>query len=100
MKRSGSCAVPKPTTKESTVAVQVTKSKKDHDGDITGLCGDGWSHSKSEAVSNIRTNASYYYVSVGGRTVNVRVGQRGGRDYLTTSADDYSPNNLDDLDDC
>ena len=82
------------------MAVQVTKSKKDRDGDITGLCGGGWSHSKSEAVSNIRSNASYYYVSVGGRNVNVLVKQRAGRDYLTTSADGYSPNNLDDLPDC
>jgi len=82
------------------MAMQVTKSKKDQDRDITGLCGDGWSHSKSDAMRNIGEDSKYYYVSVAGRTVDVRVGQRNGRDYLTTSADGYSPNNLDDLDNC
>ena len=51
-------------------------------------------------MSNIRTGAQRYYVSVGGREVNVRVGTRNGKDYLTTSPDGYSPNNLDDLPDC
>lgn len=82
------------------MAKQVTRSKKDDDGDITGLCGFGWSDSKGEAVANIRRDSSAYYVSVDNRTVWVRIGQRNGRDYLTTSADGYSPNNLDDLDDC
>lgn len=82
------------------MALQVTKSKKDRDGDIIGLCGYGWSHTKAQAVSNIRTGAQRYYVSVGGREVNVRVGTRNGKDYLTTSPDGYSPNNLDDLPDC
>ena len=79
---------------------QVTRSQKDRDGDITGLCGTGWNDSKAQAVSNIGNDSTYYYVSVGGRTVYVRVGTRNGKDYLTTSADGYSPNNLDDLPDC
>lgn len=82
------------------MALQVTGSKKDSDGDIIGLCGYGWSHTKTQAVSNIRTGAQRYYVSVNGREVNVRVGARNGKDYLTTSPDGYSPNNLDDLPDC
>ncbi|MGE9808492.1 DUF3892 domain-containing protein [Janibacter sp. G1551] len=82
------------------MAKQVTKSKKDRDGDIIGLCGQGWSNTKTEAVTIIRRDATAYYVSVGGRTVYVKVGTRNGRDYLTTSADSYSPNNLDDLPDC
>lgn len=82
------------------MSLQVTKSAKDRDGDITGLCGTGWSHSKATAVANIRRDPSAYYVSVGGRTVYVHVGTRNGRDYLTTSADGYSPNNLDNLFDC
>jgi hypothetical protein len=82
------------------MALQVTNSKKDLDGDIIGLCGSGWSHSKAEAVASIRRDAAAYYVSVNGRTVYVRVGVRNGRDYLTTSPDSYSPNNLDDLPNC
>lgn len=82
------------------MALQVLRSKKDPDGDITGLCGAGWQHSKSTAVENIRRDSAAYYVSVGGRTVYVRVGTRNGRDYLTTNADGYRPNNLDDLPDC
>ncbi|WP_368499995.1 DUF3892 domain-containing protein [Herbiconiux sp. A18JL235] len=82
------------------MAQQVTKSSKDRDGDITGLCGTGWSHTKPEAVSNIARDPQAYFVSVNGRTVYVRVGSRNGRQYLTTSSDGYSPNNLDDLDDC
>lgn len=82
------------------MSLQVTKSKKDRDGDIIGLCGAGWSDDKRTAVSNIRRDSGAYWVSVGGRVVYVRVGTRNGRDYLTTSADSYSPNNLDDLPDC
>lgn len=79
---------------------QVTKSSKDRDGDITGLCGSGWNHSKATAVANVRRDSSAHYVSVGGRTVYVRVGTRNGRDYLTTAPDNYSPNNLDSLPNC
>lgn len=82
------------------MALKVTKSKKDRDGDIIDLYGYGWSHTKSRAVPNIRAGAQRYYVSVGGREANVRVGTRNGRDHLTTSPDGYSPNNLDDLADC
>lgn len=79
---------------------QVTRSKKDRDGDITGLCGAAWRHTKSQAVANIVADRQAYSVSVGGRTTYVRVGTRKGIDYLTTNADDYGPNNLDNLDDC
>lgn len=79
---------------------QVTKSKKDRDGDIIGLCGTGWSHDKATAVANIRRHSMAYYVAVNGRAVYVRVGTRNGRDYLTTAADSYSPNNLDNLPNC
>lgn len=82
------------------MSYQVTRSKKDTDGDIVGLCGAGWSDPKSAAVSNVKRDPSYYYVSVGGRTVYVRVATRNGRDYLTTNPDGYKPNNLDDLPDC
>lgn len=44
------------------MALQVTGSTKDRDGDIIGICGYGWNHTKSTAVSNIRLNRTYYYV--------------------------------------
>lgn len=79
---------------------QVTKSKKDQDGDITGLCGASWSHSKSQAVANIKTDSKAYSVSAGGQTTYVRVGTRGLKDYLTTNPDSTGRNNLDYLPDC
>lgn len=82
------------------MALQVTGSTKDRDGDIIGICGYGWNHTKSTAVSNIRLNRTYYYVSVAGRNANVRVGTRNGLPYLTTAPDDYSPNNLASLGGC
>lgn len=82
------------------MSLQVTRSQKNSDGDITGLCGSGWTHSKSQVIRNITADSSAYYVSVAGRTVYVRVRTRNGADYLTTSADGYVPNNLDDLPDC
>lgn len=82
------------------MTLQVTKSKKDRDGDIVGLCGSGWSHNKATAAANVRSNAFAYAVAVSGPTVYVRVTTRNGRDYLTTSADGHKPNNLDNLPDC
>jgi len=79
---------------------QVTKSKKDSDGDITGLCGAAWSHTKSQAVQNIKGDKQAYSVFAGGLTTYVRVGTRGGKDYLTTNADSTGRNNLDNLPDC
>lgn len=79
---------------------QVTESKKDWDGDIIGLCGAGWSHSKSEAVANIGRDKWAYYVAQGGRTVYVRTAILNGKPYLTTNPDGIKPNNLDDLLDC
>jgi len=79
---------------------EVTKSKKDQDGDITGLCGASWSHTKSEAVAKIQTDSKAYSVSAGGQTTYVRVGTRGLKDYLTTNPDSTGRNNLDYLPDC
>jgi len=82
------------------MSLEVTKSKKDQDGDILGLCGTTWTVNKTTAVATIRRDPRAYFVSVRGRTVYVRVGTRNGRDYLTTAPDGYSPNNLDDLPNC
>lgn len=82
------------------MSLEVTKSKKDQDGDILGLCGSTWSDNKQTAVAKIQRESRAYFVSTNGRTVYVRVGVRNGRNYLTTAPDDYSPNNLDDLPNC
>ena len=82
------------------MSLQVTKSAKNRDGDITGLCGYGWNHTKVTAVANVHRDPHAYYVSVNGRSVYVRVGKRNGVAYLTTAPDNYSPNNLDSLPDC
>lgn len=79
---------------------EVTRSKKNSDGDIVGLCGAGWSRTKSEAVRDIGIDSWAYYVAVNRRNVYVRVGNRGGVPYLTTNPDGYRPNNLDDLPNC
>lgn len=79
---------------------EVTKSKKDQDGDITGLCGTSWSHIKSEAIANIKADSRAYSVSAGGQTTYVRVATRGLKDYLTTNPDSTGRNNLDYLPDC
>jgi hypothetical protein len=83
---------------------RVTRSKKDKDGDITGLCnpGDHWSpRSKKDAISDIETGSYSYYVpwSDGTKTqIRVVNGQNGK--YLRTDKDTTSRNNLDDLQDC
>lgn len=76
---------------------RVTKSSKDSDGGIIGLCGTTWKVSKSEAIRDIHSDSHYYDVSPG---VYVRVATRGGQQYLTTDADSSSSNNLNNLKDC
>lgn len=82
------------------MTLQVTKSKKDRDGDIIGLCGNAWSHSKATAIANIRANSLAYSVNARGAVTYVRVGVRNGSEYLTTAADGHALNNLDNLPDC
>ena len=82
----------------------VTRSDKDYDGDITGLCnpGAGWHHRKATVVFNIRFLEHRYIVSVAGyprALVHVKTGPS-GEPYLTTNPDGLKPNNLDELDDC
>lgn len=78
------------------MALRVTKSEKDRDGDLTGLCGTSWSHTKIHANTNSRTDWSYYYVQGSSGKVNVRIGTRRGQEYLTTARDDPSAKNLTD----
>lgn len=82
---------------------QVTKSRKDKDGDITALCGPGdWSpRSKANVISDIDGNTHSYYVDAAGYETTVQVVKSSnGTKYLRTTADRTSKNNLDNLPDC
>lgn len=59
-----------------------------------------WKHSEDEAIRNIENGTNSYFVSVGGRTVNVIVAMHSYRKYLKTEADGYSPDNLLALPEC
>ena len=82
----------------------VTRTGKDHDGDITRLCkaGEPWSpRSKDNAISDIETRTHQYWVENrrGGKTY-IHVTTRGGRKYLRTDPNDSTCDNLDLLPDC
>ena len=78
----------------------VARSDKDRDGDITALCGSFVRTPKATAIREINNRTHTYYTNVGGRRTNVRVVTVGGVQHLTTNADGYKPNNLDNLPPC
>lgn len=82
---------------------QVTRSRKDSEGDITALCNPAryWSpRFKAEAIHDIETGTHRYYVTGDGGTVYVRVVNGPNGKYLRTTPDPHSSNNLDNLPDC
>lgn len=83
---------------------RVTQSRKDKDGDITGLCSPGasWSpRSKADVISDIENGTHSYYVDAAGYRTDVSVVKHpNGSKYLRTSTDKTSKNNLDNLPDC
>ena len=82
---------------------QVTRSRKDADGDITALCNPGrsWSpRSKAWAIHDIEMGTHQYYVNGYAGRVYVRVVNGPNGKYLRTTADPPSSNNLDNLPDC
>ena len=56
--------------------------------------------SKLQAIADINRDPYSYFVEEVTPRVYVRVGHRLGVEYLTTYADGYSRNNLDNLPDC
>ena len=93
------------------MAKQVTGTSKDDDGDITALCGTGFTVDKQTAIDEtLRAGnghdgqATPYFVNTGGASVNVRVYERTTGDpttrYLRTDHDETTTNNLDNLPDC
>lgn len=83
---------------------EVTRSRKDSDGDITALCktGEAWSpRNKRDAIDDIETERHSYFVDVTGvGEVDIHVVNGPNGKYLRTDPDRTSRNNLDDLPDC
>lgn len=83
---------------------KVSRTKKDKDGDILGLCnsGDYWSpRSKADAIKDIESGSySYYVLWSDGMKTQIRVVNGSTGKYLRTDRDSTSRNNLDDLPDC
>ncbi len=85
------------------ISRQVTKTKKDNDGDILALCKDGeaWSpKTKVNAISDIENGDYNYYVIVDGEKVDIHVVNDPDGKYLRTDPDETKRNNLDELPDC
>lgn len=82
------------------MAKRVKRTGKDDDGDITKLCGDWGSRSKKDAIDDIESGSQDYYVDEAGYRSDVYVKGSGSNKYLTTTADESSKNNLDNLPDC
>lgn len=83
---------------------QVTKSGKDHDGDITALCNSGasWSPRKKwDAIDDIERGLHRYFVRwPEGKETTIRVVNGPNGKYLRTDRDNTPKNNLDELPDC
>jgi hypothetical protein len=69
---------------------------------IGGVNSDGtsWKLPEDEAIKAIEDKKYEFYVSVGGRAVEVIVATHKGRKYLKTETDGYSPDNLLSLPEC
>jgi hypothetical protein len=74
--------------------------KRNADGEIVGLCGDGWDTDKYTAIAEISADPYAYYVQEQVPPVFVTVGTRGGRKYFNTEPDITRLNNLERLPPC
>ncbi|GAA1024467.1 MULTISPECIES: DUF3892 domain-containing protein [Amycolatopsis] len=61
---------------------------------VAGDAGRGWYRTTDEVIREIRAGLNSYFVSVGGRQVDVIVASYNGRPYIKTESDGYAPNNL------
>lgn len=82
---------------------RVTKTQKNSEEDILGLCNPGadWSpRSKADAIRDIDNRLHTYYVDAAGYRTDIHVVNDPDGKYLRTDADRSSGNNLDNLPDC
>jgi len=85
------------------ISRQVTKTKKDEDGDILALCNpfSTWSPRwKSDAIADIEKKIYRYYLEIDNKEVNIHVVKGSRGKYLRTDPDKTVNNNLDYLPDC
>lgn len=81
----------------------VTRTRKNSDGDITALCNPGasWSpRGKADAIADIEGGAHRYHVSWPEGRTQIKVVNGSHGKYLRTDRDDTPRNNLTDLPDC
>lgn len=62
--------------------------------------GNRWWLTLEEAIDGIEEGRYSFYVQVGERSVKVVIATHGGRKYLKTETDGYSPDNLLSLPEC
>ncbi len=83
---------------------QVTRTRKDTEGDILALCNSSssWSpREKQDAISDIENKIHTYFVLWnGGQRTEIKVVNGSTGKYLRTDSDATSRNNLRDLPDC
>jgi hypothetical protein len=87
--------------KELTVVDRaVHGATKDHQGNITKLCGPWGSASATDVIQAIQLGGRYYVPLLGGASAWIRVVQGSTGPYLRTNWDGTTRNNLDDLPPC
>jgi hypothetical protein len=59
-----------------------------------------WKLSEADAIRRIKSRTDSFYTFVNGREAEVIVANHNGREYLKTTADGYSPDNLLSLAEC
>ena len=80
---------------------RVTSTGKDHQGDITALCGSWGRTSKRDAIREIENRICTYYVQDRySRRADVRVVNGPTGKYLRTDPNSSCSDNLDNLPDC
>ena len=61
---------------------------------IAGDAGGGWYRTENQVIQDLTTGLNSYFVQVGPHSVGVVLASHGGRTYVKTTADGYSPDNL------
>lgn len=79
---------------------QVKRARRDKNGTILALCGDGWTKSKADLVREIDGKVNRYYVEEQAPRVDVVTFELAGEKHLITIRDKTSKNNLDNLPPC